>query len=411
MRGRSIPCRAALRYAITCMDAAPPFPLYRAAFSGLLAMLLAIGIARFGYAPLVPALVADHWYSASAAFWLGAINLAGYFVGAAGMRAFRGKLSAKPFVLGLMALTSASLLASALNIGFAWFGIWRFVSGVTGGVLMVLMAAAVVGRAPAAMKGRVSGITFAGMGTGIAVSSLAIPPLLHAGGLVFTWLALGSFGIVATVLVALMMPHSDITAAPPGAAHRIPRPVLLLVIAYAGAALGFVPHMLFWASYVAIGLGKGVAAGAAVSAWLGLAAAIGPVVLGRVADRFGFLPTMGWGYVVMAASAALPLATHAPLALIISAVGTGAIGLGSVMLAAGSIAELVPAQRLAADWGLATMAYAVSQAVIAAGFSSLFHATGSFLLLFGIAGVSLTMCAGLVFAAWRAQAAAISAPA
>jgi hypothetical protein len=57
------------------------------------------------------------------------------------------------------------------------------------------------------------------------------------------------------------------------------------------------------------------------------------------------------------------------------------------------------------------MAYAVSQAVIAAGFSSLFHATGSFLLLFGIAGVSLTMCAGLVFAAWRAQAAAISAPA
>ncbi len=408
MRGRSIPRGAALRYAGSRMDAAPPFPLYRAAFSGLLAMLLAIGIARFGYAPLVPALVAGHWYGASAAFWLGAINLAGYFIGAAAMRAFRGRLSAKPFVLGLMALTALSLFASALNFGFAWLGVWRLVSGVAGGLLMVLMAAAVVGRAPAAMKGRVSGITFAGMGTGIAVSSLAIPPLLQAGGLVFTWLALGSFGVVATVLVALMMPHSEITAAPPGAAHHIPRPVLLLIIAYAVAALGFVPHMLFWASYVAIGLGKGVAAGAAVSAWLGLAAAVGPVVLGRVADRFGFLPTMGWGYVVMAISAALPLATHAPLALIISAVGTGAIGLGSVMLAAGSIAELVPASRLAADWGLATMSYAVMQAVIAAAFSSLFRATGSFLLLFGIAGFSLLLCAALVFAAARARVSALA---
>jgi MFS family permease len=130
-----------------------------------------------------------------------------------------------------------------------------------------------------------------------------------------------------------------------------------------------------------------------------VAAAVGPVVLGRVADRLGFLPTMGWGYAVMAAAVALPLATHAPLALIISAIGTGAIGLGSVMLAAGSLAELVPPGRLAADWGLATMSYAVMQALVAAGFSTLFHATGNYLILFGIAGVSLVVCSGFVMAA------------
>jgi MFS family permease len=381
------------------MDESPPFPLYRAAVCGLLAMLLGVGIARFGYGPLVPALVARHWYSASAAFWLGTLNLAGYFVGAAVMRAWRGALSAKPFVLALMALTAVSLIASAANFGFVWFGLWRFVSGVAGGLLMVLMAAAVVGRAPAAVKGRVSGITFAGMGAGIALSAIVIPPLLSAGGLVFTWVVLGLLGVAATVAVAVMMPHSNIVMAPPAARHRISRPVLLLIIGYTGAALGFVPHMLFVSSYVAIGLGRGVAAGAAVSAWLGVAAAVGPVVLGRVADRLGFLPTMGWGYAVMAAAVALPLATHAPLALIISAIGTGAIGLGSVMLAAGSLAELVPPGRLAADWGLATMSYAVMQALVAAGFSTLFHATGNYLILFGIAGVSLVVCSGFVMAA------------
>jgi hypothetical protein len=71
------------------------------------------------------------------------------------------------------------------------------------------------------------------------------------------------------------------------------------------------------------------------------------------------------------------------------------------MLAAGAIAGLVPANRLASTWGMATMAYAVTQALTAAGFSSLFHATGSFLLLFAIGASSVVACAALVFMAER----------
>jgi len=382
------------------MEAQPEFPIYRAAVSGLLAMFISLGVARFGYAPLVPALVAAHWYSAAQAFWLGAVNLLGYFLGAAIMRVWRGRLAAKPVVLVLMAVTSVSLLASALNWGIIWFGAWRLVSGITGGVLMVLMAAAVVGRAPPAQKGRVSGITFAGMGSGITLSSLLIPVLL-AHGLVFTWAALGLLGVAATLAVAVLMPVSSILAAPKtaGAKTRASRPVLLLVAAYAISAFGFVPHMLFWSSFVAIGLHRGIAAGAHVAAWLGVAAALGPVVLGRVADRFGFLTTLAAGYLVMAFSVALPLVNDATWALDISAMGVGAVALGAVMLAAGAIAGLVPANRLAAEWGFATMAYAVSQAVTAAAFSNLFHATGSFLLLFAIGAVSLAVCVVLVVAA------------
>lgn len=384
------------------MEAQPEFPIYRAAVSGLLAMFISLGVARFGYAPLVPALVAAHWYSAAQAFWLGAVNLLGYFVGAAIMRVWRGRLAAKPFVLVLMAVTSVSLLASALNWGIIWFGAWRLVSGITGGVLMVLMAAAVVGRAPPAQKGRVSGITFAGMGSGITLSSLLIPVLL-AHGLVFTWAALGLLGVAATLAVAVLMPVSSIVAAPKtaGAKTRASRPVLLLVAAYAISAFGFVPHMLFWSSFVAIGLHRGIAAGAHVAAWLGVAAALGPVVLGRVADRFGFLTTLAAGYLVMAFSVALPLVNDATWALDISAMGVGAVALGAVMLAAGAIAGLVPANRLAAEWGFATMAYAVSQALTAAAFSNLFHVTGSFLLLFAIGAASMVVSAGLVLAAQR----------
>lgn len=379
------------------------FPLYRAAVSGLLAMLVGIGIARFGYGPLVPALVRAHWYSASAAFWMGAINLLGYFFGAAIMRFWRGQLQAKRLIVRLMAVTALSLLASALNWGLVWFGFWRLLSGVTGGVLMVLMAAAVVGRAPAHSKGRVGGITFAGMGTGITLSSLLIP-LLVRQGLVFTWAALGLVAVAATLAVAWLMPEATIVASPPKRGEaKLNRAVLLLVFAYAGSALGFVPHMLFLSSFVAIGLQRGISAGADVFAWLGVAAALGPVILGRVADRFGFLPTLALGYAVMAGAVALPLINDSSFALDLSAIGVGAIGLGGVMLAAGAIAGMVPPERLAADWGIATMAYAVMQALTAAGFSHLFHVTDSFLLLFGIGVVALVGSAILVISAARAR--------
>jgi MFS family permease len=353
---------------------------------------------------LVPALVAARWFSPSAAFWLGAVNLLGYLGGAWFMRGWTARIHARPAVVGLMALTCLCLAASAWNLGTVYFGFWRLLSGLTGGALMVLMAAAVTGRAPAAKRGQVGGITFAGMGTGIMLSGLVIPRLL-VFGLPATWLILGLLSLVATVVVGFAMPDAVIHPAPAVKGERtLTRPILLLLTAYGFCALGFVPHMLFLASFVAIGLHRGVAAGAETSAVLGFAAAVGPPILGRLADRFGFLPTLSIGYFVMAASVALPLLTDNGLVLDLSAFGVGAIGLGTVMLTSGALSGLVPANRMAATWGLATVVYGICQAVCAAGFSQLFHITDSFLLLFAIGTCAAAIAGTSVFAADRTQA-------
>jgi MFS family permease len=377
------------------------FPLYRAASCGLLAMLVSIGIARFGYAPLVPALVAGHWFSAAAAFWQGTTNLAGYLIGAASMRAWRWHVHTRPAVAGLMAVTAVSLVASAWDGGEIYQGFWRLLTGITGGALMVLMAAAVVGRAPVARRGQVGGITFAGMGTGIMVSGLLIPRLLPLG-LPATWALLGGFGLCAALAVAVLMPPAVITPAPKTTETQVlNKPVLLLIIGYALCAFGFVPHMLFLASFVAIGLHRGIAQGADIAAVFGIAAAAGPPILGRIADRFGFLRTLAFGYLIMSGAIAIPLFTGSTLGLAISAVGVGALGLGAVLLTSGALAHLVHPSRLAANWGLATMVYAVCQALVAALFSSLFHATGSYQLLFGIGAAAAFVSAFFVFAAER----------
>jgi len=385
------------------MEDKEEFPLYRAASCGLLAMLVSIGIARFGFSPLVPALVAAKWFSAAQAFWLGAANLLGYLLGAGFMRSWTGKIVARPAVLAMLLLTDVCLAASALDLGEIYFGVWRLLSGVTGGALMVLMASAVTARAPPAKRGQVGGITFAGMGAGILLSGLVLPKIL-VFGLPATWLILAGMSLAATAAVAAFMPASTIHPAPAKPGERVLTPaILLLLVSYGLCAVGFVPHMLFFASFVAIGLHKGIAAGAGATAILGLAATVGPPVLGRIADRAGFLPTLAAGYLGMALCAGLPLVTAAPLFLDVSVFGVGAIGLGTVMLTSGALSGMVPPARLAATWGLATITYAVMQAVCAAGFTTLFHATGSFLVLFAVAGMATMVAAWCVVGASRAK--------
>ncbi len=63
------------------MNGQQPGP-WRGAIAALCALLVGIGLARFAYTPLLPALVYGNWVSTSQAAYLGAANLAGYLAGA-----------------------------------------------------------------------------------------------------------------------------------------------------------------------------------------------------------------------------------------------------------------------------------------------------------------------------------------
>ena len=55
--------------------------LWRSVMSAFCASLIGIGLARFAYTPLLPAIIGAHWFEPSAAAYLGAANLAGYLAG------------------------------------------------------------------------------------------------------------------------------------------------------------------------------------------------------------------------------------------------------------------------------------------------------------------------------------------
>ncbi|MDB5370240.1 MAG: transporter, partial [Roseomonas sp.] len=111
--------------------------LHPASVAGAAALLAGIGLARFGYVPLFPAMVAAGWVGGGGAGMLGACNFTGYLLGALGGRQLGRRLGV-PAAMDLgMALVVLSFLACAWQGGLSWLAVWRGLAGLAGGLLKI----------------------------------------------------------------------------------------------------------------------------------------------------------------------------------------------------------------------------------------------------------------------------------
>lgn len=385
---------------------------WRATLAGLSASLVGLGLARFAYTPLLPAIVQAHWFDAAAAAYLAAANLAGYLAGALVAAPLSARFAAHSVLRAMMLLSTITLFACAWPVDFGWFFAWRFLAGVGGGVLMVLAAPTVLPHVAPARRGLAGGAIFLGVGLGIAASGSLVPMLLQHG-LTRTWLALGALSLALTLLAWLAWPQPE--AATPAkrahADHRLPVAALRTIyLEYALNAVGLVPHMIFLVDFVARGLGQGIAAGARMWVLFGIGAVVGPVAGGLIADRWGFRTALRLAFVLQIAAAWLPAVGLAGAWLAVSSVVMGAFTPGIVGLVLGRLHELLvhhPASHRLA-WSRATTGFALMQAAAAYGMSYLLvRSGGQHALLFALGGgaVALALLIDLVSPAWlRRQA-------
>ena len=383
-----------------------------ATLSGLCASLVGIGLARFAYTPLLPAIVGAHWFDATQAAYIGAANLAGYLAGALLGRPLAYRLSEAVTLRGMMLLATLAFFACAHPTQFVWFSAWRFVSGVAGGSLMVLAAPAALRCVPPTRRGMASGVIFMGVGAGVVASGTLVPLLLRHG-LRVTWDGLGAISTLlsafawagwSSAYAAAPLPH-----APEGAIEPSPFALRALFAQYALSAVGLVPHMVFLVAFVARGLGRGFQAGAEDWVLFGLGAMIGPLLAGALGDRIGFARTLRMAWVLEAAAVALPILDPSLLGMIVSSIVVGCFVTGVVSLALGRIHELLlhHPSRQGAAWRSATVAFALAQAVAAYGYSYLFslsaHAYGPLFVL-GAAALGIALLIDLAVGNSEARA-------
>ncbi|MDR6913409.1 putative MFS family arabinose efflux permease [Pseudomonas sp. 3296] len=365
-------------------------------FAGLSASLVSIGLARFAYTPLIPALIQAHWFSASDVVYLGAANLVGYLIGALIGRPVAQRTSNKTALRLMMFAVTLSFFACGFPLSVNWFFGWRLLSGVAGGAIMVLVAATVLPHVPAARRGLASGAIFLGIGLGIAGSGTIVPPLLSLG-LQQTWFGLGLLSLVLTAASWFGWPSE---AHHPAVAPSIDEPktgtdprVYLLFAQYAFMAAGLVPAMVFLVDYVARGLGAGPHVGALIWVMYGLGAIVGPVSYGFLADQFGAKVSIRVVLVVQAIAVGLLAISSSFTALALLAVILGSFPPGIVPLALARVHELIAQhhqQQVA--WSRATVSFATFQAIAGFAYSALFNASGGHhALLFVIAAGAIVV--------------------
>lgn len=387
----------------------------RAILAGLSASLVTIGLARFGYTPLLPPMINEHWFSAGAAALLGAANLGGYLIGALTGRAM-ARYTAPVYVIRLMMLVaSVAFLACSFPLSQVWFFCWRFLSGVAGGAVMVLVSGVVLHHVPDDRRGLASGAIFLGIGLGVVLSGTLVPVMLTMS-LQSTWQALGVLSLLLTLAAWKAWPPYQRQDTPEALATlktgRADFAVRLLIAQYALMAVGLVPEMMFLVDYASRGLHLGAAGGATIWVAYGAGAMAGPVLYGHLADRAG--PRWAAAAVLSAqilAVVALWIVSQTWV-LVILAVLLGSFPSGIVPLVLAKVQRLVhgPHARQVL-WIRATVAFALTQAASGYAFSWLYSAfPGHHLLLFSIGDIALVGALALGLLPSAESAASVPSP-
>jgi MFS family permease len=167
-----------------------------------------LGLGRFAYALLLPAMRADLGWSYAVAGAMNTANAAGYLVGALAAAPIAARVGDKRGFLAGVLLTALSLLATGLATDIAALALLRVVAGAAGALSLVTGGALAASAVNGGGRGRPTlalGVYFGGAGFGMVVSAFAVPALVAAVGWRSGWFALGALGLLgaAAALPAL----------------------------------------------------------------------------------------------------------------------------------------------------------------------------------------------------------------
>lgn len=368
------------------------------------AVLVGIGLARFAFDPLQPALVSAGWFHSGGSARLASANLTGYLLGALIAAPLSRRIAARNLIrAAMLAIAVSFLVCAAEESPFGWFLGWRVVSGGAGGVIMTLAGPAVLAYAPKPRRDFIGQMIAYGMTGGILIAGAAMPLVLGTS-VSLAWLMLGVISLLATVLTWRMWPPP--LPVPPKAARK-PEHAWLFCLQYSLVALGLVPHTIALVNYIASDLKLGVTVASRYFLVYGLGSLAGPLIYSFGAPRIGLRPMLKLGIAVQFIAVGLLLVSSSPAVLVTSSFlgGLGIPALIALFLLRSQVMTDGDPWRHRALWGAATVATAITQAIAAFGTSALIEQFGvgglAYPVVFATASAALLIAFMLEFAIRR----------
>ena len=381
-------------------DRVPPW--LRASVGAQATLLVGMGLGRFSYTPMVPALIEAGAVTPSEAGYIGAANLGGYLVGGLAVPWLRARADTRTILRASLVLSAALLAASAIPGGFLWLAGCRGLLGATVAVMMILAIATVTAVAPDRHLGTATGIAFTGVGLGILISAAALPALLDRG-LPWAWSGVAAIGAGGLAVGLWGWGGGSPPAAEPGrppadapGRRGVSGDAARLVAAQALFAIGLVPHSIYWVDYLVRGLGWSMAEGGLQWTLFGVGAVVGTVLWGRLADRIGFSSALTLVFASLSVGLALPALVPDPVTVVLSSLVVGAQpGLSAVI--AGRAQKAIGTGSMVGLWRWMVLAVGTAQLVGGYGLVTLFEARGSYAEVFLVGAAAMLAGAVLAF--------------
>ncbi len=301
---------------------------------GILGMMVAMGIGRFAYTPILPLMERDLGLSHAETGSLASFNYVGYLLGALLCTFCPKLLKNMPVNVGALAASIATTLFMGAFASPLWWGMLRFMAGIASAILFVVIAVEVAEALAKRGESGIGGALYGGIGLGIALSGFLVPQLDKLGGWRRCWLGMGLIALLLA-LTGLFLAQKR-SATPPldhvqGVVKGKISGIGRLATAYCFEGFGYIISATFIVAMV--GKTPGLEQYGSLS-WVavGLAAAPSTVIWQQVARKFGVKQAAMLAYAIQTAGILLSIKARTPLTVAVAAISFGGTFLGIVTL-------------------------------------------------------------------------------
>ena len=202
--------------------------------------MLAQGIGRFAFTPILPMMQEDAGVSLAEGGWLAAANYLGYLIGAVWAMLQRARAS---FVIrAALAITAAATLAMAFTAGLTPWLVLRFAAGVASAWVLIHMSSWCAHALDRLERPALNAIVFTGVGAGVVLAGALCLALMAAGaGSRAAWIWFGAIGIAITALVwPVVAGGEDAGESTSFSALRWTPDMVRLVACYSAFGIGYI---------------------------------------------------------------------------------------------------------------------------------------------------------------------------
>lgn len=316
------------------LNSGQPRAALQVLLGGILGMVVAMGIGRFVYTPILPLMQRDLGITNTMAGWLAGLNYFGYFAGALFCTVKPQLLRLQTLAGGALLLSLATTLGMGLTVAPFWWGVMRLSGGAASAILFIVISAEVGESLLRRGQGHWFGALYGGIGLGIVISGLIVPQLDRFGGWSVAWTGSGLLAMLLAALGVLLGRERSFTpvgSAPVGRCDSGVATIGLLASAYFFEGLGYIVTATF---IVAIIAGTPELASFAPYSWVavGVAAIPSTIFWPWLARRIGSRKALLSAYLLQAAGILVSIRAGTVIAVLFAAVSFGGTFLGIVAM-------------------------------------------------------------------------------